>query len=183
MSANGERARLPLLSAENTQVIWWVCCSVLQCVAVCCSVVQCVAVFCIVLQCSAVCCSVLECVAVLCSVLQCRKHTSDEMSASIAHTFVFGNCNTDFSFENCICQSYTYAPTTLCPYIASTFTRGRPDVQGTLGPMRIISKVCCRCETYYTVDMKSVHIGALVRVKIRVYQRSVALPFTPRICK
>jgi len=31
----------------------WVCCSVLQCVAVCCSVLQCVAVCCSVLQCVA----------------------------------------------------------------------------------------------------------------------------------
>ena len=36
----------------------YVCCSVLQCVAVCCSVLQCVAVFCSVLQCVAVRCSV-----------------------------------------------------------------------------------------------------------------------------
>ena len=36
----------------------FVCCSVLQCVAVCCSVLQCVAVCCSVLQCVAVCCIV-----------------------------------------------------------------------------------------------------------------------------
>ena len=53
------------------RVFWtdWLCCSVLQCVAVCCSVLQCVAVCCSVLQCAAVCCSVLQCVAVCCSVL------------------------------------------------------------------------------------------------------------------
>jgi len=44
--------------------IRYVCCSVLQCVAVCCSVLQHVAVCCSVLQCVAVCCSVLQCVAV-----------------------------------------------------------------------------------------------------------------------
>ena len=59
----------------------FLCCSVLQCVAVCCSVLQCAAVYCSVLQCVAmycsvlqriaVCCSVLQCVAVCCSVLQC----------------------------------------------------------------------------------------------------------------
>ena len=36
----------------------WMCCSMLQYVAVCCSVLQCVAVCCSVLQCVAVCCIV-----------------------------------------------------------------------------------------------------------------------------
>jgi len=74
----------------------YVCCSVLQCVAVCCRVLHCVALCCNALQCVAVdfkahhhlrcrrnhwqvcvlqsvaeCCSVLQCVAVCCSVLQC----------------------------------------------------------------------------------------------------------------
>ena len=49
----------------------YVCCSVLQCVAVCCSVLQCVAVCCSVWQCVAVRYSVLQCVAVCCSALQC----------------------------------------------------------------------------------------------------------------
>jgi len=35
-------------------IMTWVCCSVLQCVAVCCSALQCVAVRCRVLQCVAV---------------------------------------------------------------------------------------------------------------------------------
>jgi len=56
----------------------FVCCSVLQCVAVCRSVINyvtlCVAVCCSVLQCVAVCCSVINsvtlCVAVCCSMLQ-----------------------------------------------------------------------------------------------------------------
>jgi len=48
----------------------YVCCSVLQCVAVWCSVVQCVAECCRVLQCVAVCCSVVQCGAVCCRVLQ-----------------------------------------------------------------------------------------------------------------
>jgi len=48
-------------------IVFHVCCSVLQCVAVCCSVLQCVALCCSVLQCVAVC--VLQCVAVC--VLQC----------------------------------------------------------------------------------------------------------------
>ena len=73
-------------------MISWVCCSVLQYVAVCCGVLQyvagCHSAFysryvpreddglsgagcCSVLQCVAVCCSVLQCVAVCCSVLQC----------------------------------------------------------------------------------------------------------------
>ena len=47
-----------------SSVLWGVCCSVLQYVAVRCSVLQCVAVCCSVLQCVAVCCSVLQCVAV-----------------------------------------------------------------------------------------------------------------------
>ena len=42
--------------------VCYVCCSVLQCVAVCCSVLQCVAVCCSVLQC-------VMCVAVCCSML------------------------------------------------------------------------------------------------------------------
>jgi len=50
---------------------WYVCCSVLQCIAACCSVLQCVAACCSVLQRVAVCCSVLQCVAVCCSVLHC----------------------------------------------------------------------------------------------------------------
>jgi len=66
-----------------SEVVFSVCCSVLQCVAsvlqcvaVCCNVLQCVAVvqwrgIFSVLQCVAVCCSVLQCVAVCCSVLQC----------------------------------------------------------------------------------------------------------------
>ena len=49
----------------------YVCCSVLQCVAVCCSVLQCVVLCCSELQCVAVCCSVLQCVTECCSVLQC----------------------------------------------------------------------------------------------------------------
>jgi len=50
----------------------WVCCRVLQSVAVCCSAVQCGAVWRSVLlvQCVAVCCSVVQCVAVCCSVMQ-----------------------------------------------------------------------------------------------------------------
>ena len=63
------------LCLESMQVcmiaIHYVCCGVLQCVAVCCSVLQCVAVYCSVLQCVAVCCSVLQCGALCCSVLQC----------------------------------------------------------------------------------------------------------------
>jgi len=45
----------------------WLCCSVLQCVAVrvCCSELQCVAVCCSVVQC--------ECGAVCCSMLQCKR--------------------------------------------------------------------------------------------------------------
>jgi len=39
--------------SRDTRGLYFVCCSVLQCVAVCCSV----------LQCGAVCCSVLRCVA------------------------------------------------------------------------------------------------------------------------
>jgi len=61
---------------------YFMCCSVLQCVAVCCSVLQCVAVCCVIqtlslylirryISCVAVCCSVLQCAAVCCSVLQC----------------------------------------------------------------------------------------------------------------
>jgi len=79
-------------------VFTFLCCSVLQRVAVCCSVLHCVVrqarsrmnesclfqlarsllfyiavriVCCSVLQCVAVCCSVLQCVAVCCSVFQC----------------------------------------------------------------------------------------------------------------
>jgi len=62
-------------------MLWNVCCSVLQCVAVCCNMLQCRslwcsmlkygAVWCGMMQCVAVCCSVLQCVAVCCSVLQC----------------------------------------------------------------------------------------------------------------
>ena len=60
----------------------FLCCSVLQCVAVCCSALQCVAergtikedvrsfVCCNVLQCVAVRCSVWQCVAVRCRALQ-----------------------------------------------------------------------------------------------------------------
>ena len=44
-------------------IVYHLCNSVLQCVAVCCSVLQCVAVCCSVLQCVAVCCRVLQCVA------------------------------------------------------------------------------------------------------------------------
>jgi len=69
VGSDGERQRL------------WLCCSVLQCVAVYCSVLQCVAVRCSALmlvtvmasvsdcECVAVCCSVLQCVAARCSVL------------------------------------------------------------------------------------------------------------------
>jgi len=46
-------------------------CSVLQCVLVCFSVLLCVAVCCSVLLCAAVCCCVLQCVAVCCNVLLC----------------------------------------------------------------------------------------------------------------
>ena len=53
-------------SDQESLALCFVCCSVLQCVAVRCSVLQCVAVCCSVLQ-----CSVLQCVAVCCSVLQC----------------------------------------------------------------------------------------------------------------
>ena len=49
----------------------FMCCSVLQCVAVCCSVLHCTAVCSTVLQCVAVRCSALQCVAVRCSALQC----------------------------------------------------------------------------------------------------------------
>jgi len=62
---------------SRSVVAVWLCCSVLQCVAVSCSVLQCVAkrpqdveqVCCCsvaVLQCVAVCCSELECVEVCC---------------------------------------------------------------------------------------------------------------------
>ena len=57
------RASLLLLKYEGDTC--YMCCSVLQCVAVCCSVLQCVAV----------CCSVLQCVAVCCSVAVCPDHT------------------------------------------------------------------------------------------------------------
>jgi len=52
----------------------YVCCSVLQCVAVCCSVLRCVAVCSAVLQnivCVAECCSVLQCAEVFYSVWHC----------------------------------------------------------------------------------------------------------------
>jgi len=51
----------------------FVCCSVLQCVAVCCSVLQCVALCCSAsaLQCAAMYCKVLQGVARRCRVLQC----------------------------------------------------------------------------------------------------------------
>ena len=70
----------------ETCLICFLCCNVLQCVAVCCSVIQCVAVCCSVLllmamfcrlQCDtelqrvAVCCSVLQFATVSCSVLKC----------------------------------------------------------------------------------------------------------------
>jgi len=43
----------------------YMCCSVLQCVAVCCSVLQCVAVCCSVLQCVAV-CMIVHCIYCMC---------------------------------------------------------------------------------------------------------------------
>ena len=43
---------------RNQSLLTYMCCSVLQCVAVCCNVLQCVAVRCNAFQCVAVCCSV-----------------------------------------------------------------------------------------------------------------------------
>jgi len=45
--------------------------------------------------------------------------------------------NTDLSFKDCICWSYNNTSNILRPYSESTFARGRPDVQGTFGPLWI----------------------------------------------
>ena len=54
-------ARFPY---RSVLCVYWVCCSVLQCVTVCCRVLPCVAVCCRVLPCVAGCCTVLQGVAV-----------------------------------------------------------------------------------------------------------------------
>jgi len=57
----------------------YVCCSVLQCVAVCCSVLQCVAV----------CCSVLQCVAVCIHIWDTRRqHVISLCSKRVRHTIL-----------------------------------------------------------------------------------------------
>jgi len=60
--------RPPLPNSVIQLATHYLCCSVLQCVAVCCSVLQCVAVCCSALQCVAARCNALQCVAVCCSV-------------------------------------------------------------------------------------------------------------------
>ena len=60
-----------VLTLTLLYVIFGVCCSVLQWIAVCCTVLQCVLTLTHLYVIFAVCCSVLQCVAVCCSVLQC----------------------------------------------------------------------------------------------------------------
>jgi len=80
----------------------YVCCSVLQCVAVCYSVVQHVAV--LGMQCVAVCCSVLQCGAACCSVMYDIRivYATDDVCCSVLQCVAAVAACCSVMYERCI---------------------------------------------------------------------------------